>query len=225
MSPDAPETPRAVIFDMDGVLIDSYEAHYDSWRRMLADHGRTLSEDQFRETFGQTNKAIISALWSDAADEATVRRWGDQKEEHFREILRERCPVMPGVPELLSRLHDGGFALAVGSSGPDENVRTVLECLPGGQLFDARVTGCDVTHSKPHPEVFLTAAEKLGVAPGRCVVVEDAPAGVEAAKRAGMAAIALTGTAEAEALEARGADRVVRTLAELTAGEGVRLID
>lgn len=215
---------RAVIFDMDGVLIDSYRAHFASWRRMLGRHGIEFSEQQFAETFGQTNPAIISRYWPDHADEQTLADWGDEKERDFRDILQEDFPEMPGAAQLVRSLHEAGMALAIGSSGPTENVRAVLECLPGGELFDAAVTGSDVTHSKPHPEVFLTAAEKLGTPPARCAVVEDAPVGVEAAREAGMAAIALTGTAERARL-AEGAHLVVDRLDELTPQRIADLID
>ncbi len=196
--------PMAVIFDMDGVLIDSYEAHLASWNRMLADHGLSMSREQFAETFGQTSREIIRATWPDQAGDAeTVARWDAEKEAHYRQILCEEFPTMPGAPELIERLARAGFALAVGSSGPPENVQVCLENLPGGQRFQAAVTGRDVTHGKPHPEVFCQAAEKLDVAPRRCAVIEDALAGLEAANRAGMVAVALTGTTPAEKLAER----------------------
>jgi beta-phosphoglucomutase len=207
--------PMAVIFDMDGVLIDSYEAHLASWNRMLADRGLSMSPEQFAETFGQTSREIIRANWPDqAGDPETVARWDAEKEAHYRQILQEAFPTMPGAGELLEQLDRAGFALAVGSSGPPENVQVCLDNLPGGDRFQAAVTGRDVTHGKPHPEVFLKAAEKLDVAPGRCAVIEDALAGLEAASRAGMVAVALTGTSPPEQL-AEKARAVVDSLEKL----------
>jgi beta-phosphoglucomutase len=204
-----------VIFDMDGVLIDSYRAHFASWNRMLADHGLAMTPQQFASTFGQTNRAIITRLWPREATERNIADWGDEKEAAFREVLRESFPEMDGAGDLLQTLHAAGFALAVGSSGPRENVETVLNCLPSGHLVTAAVTACDITHSKPHPEVFLTAAEKLGLRPCRCAVIEDAVAGVQAGRNAGMATIALTGTASREDLEP-AAHLVVDSLRELS---------
>ena len=217
--------PYAAIFDMDGVLIDSYQAHFASWQRMLATHGLTISEKDFARTFGQTNVAIISQFWPDkAADRDVMAAMADEKEQAFREVLREHFPEMPGASDLLRALHQAGWLLAVGSSGPRENVQTVLNCLPAGGLFHAAVTGCDVSHSKPHPEVFLTAAGKLGAKPECCVVIEDAPVGLQAAHAAGMAAVALTGTFDRAAHTGR-ADSIVDSLTELTPGQLAELID
>jgi HAD superfamily hydrolase (TIGR01509 family) len=96
--------------------------------------------------------------------------------------------------ELIDALSAAGFKLAVGSSGPPENVRLTLEKLGRADRFDAMVTGADVTHGKPNPEVFLKAAERLGVPPAQCAVIEDAPQGIEAANAAGMTSIAILGT-------------------------------
>ena len=130
---------------------------------------------------------------------------------------------MDGASDLLRALRAAGFRLAIGSSGPAANVEVILRCLPSAELIEARVHGGEVEKGKPEPEVFLRAAEKLGVAPHRCAVVEDAPAGVQAAKRAGMAVVALTGTATREELAA--ADLVVDSLRELTPTQLAGLID
>jgi beta-phosphoglucomutase len=191
---------QAVIFDVDGVLVDSYRAHFQSWRQMFAEQSAPeFTEDQFRATFGRTSRDIIANLYGELG-EAEIRRWDDRKEELYRDILRRDFPVIDGAVELVTALADAGFALAVGSSGPPANVALTLECLPCGGKFYARVTGADVTRGKPDPQVFLLAARRLGVEPSHCAVVEDAPAGVEAANRAGMASIALVGTATRDEL-------------------------
>ncbi len=214
---------QGVIFDMDGVLIDSYRAHYESWKRMLGRHGIELTEKAFAETFGQTNETIFAQRWPELDDE-TAGRWSEEKEADFREILHEDFPEMPGAGALLRRLDERGFALAVGSSGPRENVRTVLSELSEGGRIASAVTGCDVSRGKPDPEVFLKAAEKLRLPPDRCAVVEDAPAGLEAARRAGMVAVGLTGTADRAQLAQR-AHLVVDSLDELTGECLASLID
>jgi HAD superfamily hydrolase (TIGR01509 family) len=122
---------------------------------------------------------------------------------------------MDGATELLQSLSDAGFAMAIGSSGPPENVQCVLDELPGGNFIAASVNGQDVSKGKPDPEVFLKAAKKLGISPKRCAVVEDAPAGIQAARAAGSVAIALTGTASRAKL-AEQAHLVVDSLRELT---------
>ena len=207
---------KAVIFDMDGVLVDSYRAHYESWRLLGEKHGLTMTEAEFTSTFGRTSADIIRNLWGDAVDEADIPAWDDEKEALYRDELRNSFPAMDGATELIEALAAAGIKMAIGSSGPPENVQLVLDCLPGAGAFTAAVTGQDVTRGKPDPEVFLIAAEKLGVAPEDCAVIEDAPAGIEAARRAGMTAVALTGTADRATLADAGAHVVVDSLRELT---------
>ena len=204
-----------VIFDMDGVLVDSYRAHLRSWRDTAARHGLALTDADFARTFGRTSRDIIRALWPDRFNDAEVARFDAAKEARYREILAEDFPEMPGASDLIRALHEAGFCLAIGSSGPPENVALVLSKLRHGALFDATVNGTEVAHGKPNPDVFLTAASKLGIPPARTAVIEDAPAGVEAARRAGAAAIGLLGTAPRERL-AEHADLVVDALSRLS---------
>jgi beta-phosphoglucomutase len=204
----------AVIFDVDGVLVDSYQAHFESFRVSLEEMGTHFTEPQFRDTFGRTTRDIVAELHDKKLSDEAIRHFDDRKEAKFREILRREFPAIDGAAELIQSLSEAGFALAVGSSGPPENVQLALDCLGCGNLFSARVTGGDVTHGKPDPQVFLLAAQRLGVPPGQCAVVEDAPAGVEAANRAGMASIGLTGTATREQLS--HAQLVVDSLRELS---------
>ena len=205
---------KAVIFDMDGVLVDSYEAHFESWRRMAQARGLDpMSQDMFAKTFGRTTWDIITDRWPRIAKEE-IPSLDDQKEATFREILTEHFPEMPGASELLACLHKAGFALAIGSSGPPANVQVILKQLRNADLFAATVDASQVRLGKPNPDVFLTAAGKLGVKPARCVVVEDAPAGVQAARAAGMSVIARVGTVTRDRLAS--ADLVVDSLREIT---------
>ncbi len=213
----------AVIFDVDGVLVDSYQAHFLSWREMLGEQGAEFTEAQFRATFGRTSRDIIAQLYPGELTDEEIHRLDERKEALFRDILRKDFPAIDGAADLVEMLADAGFAMAVGSSGPPENVQLTLDCLACGKLFSAQVTGGDVTHGKPDPQVFLLAAQRLGVSPGRCAVVEDAPAGVEAANRAEMASIGLTGTATRDELS--HARMVVDSLRELSPSVIGELID
>jgi len=204
----------AVIFDMDGVLVDSYQAHFESWRQTARARGLDMTEQQFAATFGRTTREIITALWGDSVSDDEIGRWDDLKELAYRRILTADFPEMHGAHQLLGALHEASFKLAIGSSGPPENVELVLRKL-GEELFSATVNATNVTHGKPHPEVFLKAAAKLEIAPVNCAVVEDAPAGIQAARHAGMTAIALTGTAPREKL-APEAHLVIDSLDELS---------
>ena len=215
-------TQRGVIFDMDGVIVDSGPAHLESWKRLASENGLDITDAQFAETFGRPSREIIRLRWGDRLpeDEARrdeeVRRLDDHKESIYREIIRGRVPVMPGAVELIRALHAEGWRLGIGSSGPPANVALVVEELDLAPLLSGSTSASDVTRGKPDPEVFLIAAERMGVEPARCIVIEDAHHGIEAAHRAGMKAVALTSTHPAAQLAE--ADRVVSHLGALSPG-------
>lgn len=202
---------------MDGVLVDSYQAHWQSWHFMADELGKGLSEAQFVSTFGRTSREIIAEHWgADCLTPAEIAEFDHRKEALYRQLVAQNFPAMDGARELLRDLHSAGFLLAVGSSGPPENVALAVERLGAEELFDVQITGKDVTRGKPDPQVFLLAAERLGVTPANCAVVEDAPVGIAAANTAGMYSIALlsTGHTAASVADAR---LMVRSLRELSA--------
>lgn len=188
---------RGAIFDLDGTLFDTFEHHWEAWRHACQRHGVPLTREQFIWSFGRRNESIIPELWRQAGRPAPaadlVERVGEEKEASFRERLSGRVTPMPGAVELVTRLAAAGWRLAAGSSAPPANVEAFMQGLGSRLPFDALVTGTDVREGKPHPEVFLTAASRLGLPPAQCVVFEDAPPGVEAAHRAGMACVAILG--------------------------------
>jgi beta-phosphoglucomutase len=204
-----------VIFDMDGVLVDSYQTHFASWRETAAKHGLSMTQAEFAGTFGRTSRDIISILWPGKFSDAEVPLVDQDKEAIYRRMLDEGFPEMDGAGGLIAALHKSGFGIAIGSSGPPENVALVQRHISNGSFITASVNGSEVTRGKPDPQVFLKAAEKLGIAAKRCAVVEDAPVGVEAARRAGMVSIGLLGTAPAEKL-AIHAHFVVESLRKLS---------
>jgi beta-phosphoglucomutase family hydrolase len=216
-------TQLAVIFDVDGVLTDSYDAHFQSWQQLFAELDAEFTEDQFRQTFGRTNRDIFTELYPGQMDDDEMRRLGDRKEVLYREVVAKAFIPLPGAVELIDALDAAGFRLAVGSSGPPENIRLTLDKLGRASRFAAMVTGRDVTRGKPDPQVFLLAAERLGLPPAHCAVIEDAPQGIEAGNRAGMTSIALTGTATREKLA--HAQLVVDTLTELSPKQIAMLIE
>ena len=175
-----------------------------------------MSRRQFAETFGRTSREIIAILWPEKADDrSAIRAFDDRKEDAFRKIVAEAFPAMPGVGELLESLASEGIPMAVGSSGPPPNVALVVEKLGATEIFGVLVTADDVTRGKPDPQVFLLAAERLGVPPARCIVVEDAQAGVTAARAAGMHCVGIASTGRTRD-ELADADLVIDSLSELT---------
>ena len=192
--------PRAVLWDLDGTLADSREFHWRSWRDTMEAAGFGVTEAQFAASFGQRNDAIIPAWIGDRATPDLVRELGDAKEALYRTLITaEGIAPLPGAADWVRRLHDDGWRQAIASSAPKLNVELMARVLGFGDLLDALIGAEDVRNGKPDPEVFLTAAAALGVPPERCVVVEDAAAGIEGALRAGMRSIGVAGDATSAA--------------------------
>jgi beta-phosphoglucomutase len=213
-----------VIFDMDGVLVDSYQAHYASWRMMCHQQGLEMTEHDFAATFGRTSREVIRHFWGDRISEPRmIAALDDKKEALFRDLLRKDFPAMPGAVVLIDRLVDAGYRLAVGSSAPRENVQVVLEQLARREAFQATISGNDVTRGKPDPQVFQLAAERLGLPAAHCLVIEDAPLGVAAAHAAGMRCVGFVSTGRTAELLA-GADLVIHSLGELDSKVVERLL-
>jgi len=210
------QTVRAVVFDMDGVLVLSGPAHWIAWRDVAAAHGRPLQHDEFLGFNGMTNQDICMRLWGARATPEFVAAIADTKERAYRAAVAAAVPLAPGCAEVLAALHRQGQRLAVGSSGPQENVDLVLD---GGRIrpfFGAVVHAGLVQRGKPAPDIFLRAASLLAVPPEQCVVVEDAPAGVQAAIAAGMRVVGLATNHAADELREHGARLVLPDLASLT---------
>ena len=209
------------IFDIDGTLVDSYDAHFEAWRETLAEEGIAYDLQAFSRDFGRRNPEIIGELWNregrDVPTASEIDRVAERKELRFREIIRASFPEMRGASDLMRDLHAAGWRVAVGSSAPRANVSLSIDLLGTAPVVDAAVAGEDVGRGKPEPDVFLRAAELLGLEPVKCIVIEDARPGVEAARRAGMPAVAIAskGRTHEELAEAR---LVIDTLEEISPG-------
>ena len=213
-----------VLFDWDGVIIDSSRQHEESWERLARDEGRKLPEGHFKAGFGKKNEWIIPNLLRWSADPAEVTRLSLRKEALYRDIVVERgLSALPGVRVFLELLRDEGVPNCIGSSTHRKNITTILHVLGFEGLFGGMVTAEDVTHGKPHPDVFLKAAAKTGCAPEHCIVFEDAFAGIEAAHAGGMKVVGVATTHELGLLESK-VHRVVHRLDELTVADLQRLV-
>lgn len=211
------------IFDWDGVIIDSADYHRLSWERYCAESGRKLNDTFFLKGFGMKNEVIIPELLNWTHDPKEIRQIADRKEEHYRDILREKgCVPLPGVLTWLERLQSAGIPRVIASSTVLENITCAIDVLGVGAYFDRIVSSRDVSRGKPDPEVFLKAAGKLGKDPSACVVFEDAHVGIEAAHAAGIKVIAVTTTHPAHTLA--DADLVIGRLDELTVEAVARLV-
>ncbi|MCF7687274.1 MAG: HAD family phosphatase [Cephaloticoccus sp.] len=212
-----------VIFDWDGVIIDSSRQHEASWERLAEEEKRILPPDHFTVGFGRKNEWIIPHLLKWTTDQAEIHRLSLRKEALYREVVVERgLQALPGVHPFLQRLKSAGVPSCIGSSTHRENIDTILGVLGFDALFGGIVTSEDVSHGKPDPEVFLKAAVKTGRAPEQCIVFEDALAGIQAARAGGMKVVGVATTHPPE--ELRMTDRVVSRLDELTVADLVALI-
>ncbi|MBY9003216.1 MAG: HAD family phosphatase [Candidatus Lokiarchaeota archaeon] len=213
----------AVIFDMDGVLADTGPIHYESWVKMASEIGKTFKKFFFETTFGQQSVPITRQLVGENVDQNLVEKWAQLKEQYYREMVKDKIKPLPGVIELIEDLKSLNFKLAVGSSGPPENVELLLKSLKIKPFFDVIITAAEVKKGKPFPDVFQLAAQNLNVKPQNCLVIEDAPVGIEAAKRANMRCIALTTTHENDDL--RIADMIVQDLSYVSVNSILDLLN
>ena len=205
-------TVQAVIWDLDGVIIDSADEHRRAWQRLARETHITFTDADFWATFGKRNDDIIPLHWGNVSKEQ-LQALADRKELYFREFIREAAAPLPGSMELMRGLHEAGFPQALASSTPIENIQLIRILLNLDQYLSALVTGEAVARGKPAPDIFLKAANELHMLPPICLVIEDAVAGVQAALAAGMRCIAVTGNRDLPGL--RAADLVVRDLTEL----------
>jgi beta-phosphoglucomutase len=208
-----------VLWDLDGTLVDSGDYHWRAWRDTMRGEGVALSYQQFLDSFGQRNDRILTTWLGADVDAERVRRIGDAKEALYRDIAKaEGLVALPGAREWVMRLRDAGWRQAIGSSAPRANVEVMLAVLRLDAYINEVVAAEDVARGKPAPDVFLAAAERIGVHPSRCVVVEDAAAGIEAARRAGMRSVGVHPQVELDA------DVYVRSLLDLDEDVFGRLI-
>lgn len=184
-----------MVFDFDGVVIDSSAAHEKSWELLAKEEGRNLPEGHFVRGFGRKNAVIIPEILGWTEDSEEIERLGARKEELYRAIIEETgVMVLPGVEALLQELREMGVPCVIGSSTVRLNIETVLHKTGLGSFFDGIVSSEDVSHGKPHPEVFLKAAKKIGCKPGECFVIEDSLAGIEAGRNGGFTVIGVATT-------------------------------
>lgn len=203
------------LFDWDGVVIDSSQHHEESWERLAREEGRDLPEGHFRRGFGMKNEFIIPNILAWTADPAEVHRLSLRKEALYREVVREwGLEPLPGVVPWLDTLRNEGVPCAIGSSTHRENIELSLRILGMGGFFAGMVTSENVSHGKPHPEVFQKAAGAIERSPDQCVVFEDAFVGIEAAHNAGAKVVAVATTNPIETLH--DADVAVHRLDELS---------
>jgi HAD superfamily hydrolase (TIGR01509 family) len=213
MTTHEPSRPTfGVLWDMDGVLVDTGQLHYETWAEALGRAGVEYSPEMFHRTFGMENRGVLTTVLGREPDDEFLAEVSGRKESRFRDLIQGQAVPMPGVAHWLQRLKAQGARQAVASSAPLANIDLIIDSLGLRQYFDAVVSAAGMA-GKPDPGVFLKAAALIDIPPSVCVVVEDAVVGIQAARSAGMHAIAVTTTHPRESLA--GADQVVDSLLEL----------
>lgn len=197
MKPDL--IPQAVLWDMDGILIDTHHYHFCAWKEVLSGYGIELDQAMFKEIFGIKNRLIIDKLFKRGNDLSFIREIETKKENLFRKLIQGKAALLPGVQEWLVKFRNLKLLQAVASSAPSENVDFLLY-ENGIQEFFSAIVNADGLPSKPDPAIFLKAASLLDVEPQRCVVIEDAISGIQAALSANMKCIAVANSLPMEEL-------------------------
>lgn len=217
----------AIIWDVDGTLVDTAELHFEAWIKLAAEMGLPFTRADFTATFGRRNPEIIRLLFGSHHSDAEVAAIGELKENYYRAEAAKGVALLPGVRSLLEEFQTLGIAQAIGSSAPRGNLDLILDLTESRPFFQAIVAMEDTQRGKPDPEVFLNAAKRLNISPARSIVLEDAVAGVQAAKAGGMKCVAVRFVAHhsSAALQAAGADRIVETLEEVRADELLRWLE
>jgi beta-phosphoglucomutase family hydrolase len=213
---------EAVIWDMDGVLADTASHHFRAWHEIFARRGIKFTEADFKRGFGIRNDAIIKNILGKAITRDEIETIAKEKEAIFRRLIGKRIKPLPGAIELVRELHKRGIKMAIASSTVMANIHLIIGSLGIEKYFQAFITGHDVTEGKPSPQVFLLAAKRLGVEPRNCLVVEDAVAGVKAARSAGMHCLAISNTHPREKLAE--ADLIVDSLEKVTVKDFEELV-
>lgn len=203
---------QAVLWDMDGVIVDTYEGHFVAWKQSLDEVGQDYDEDTFKRTFGMNNHLILATVFGRELEESFIQKISDRKEELFRRDIKGKVQTLPGVLDWLEAFKGLGLKQAVASSAPQANIDVLLTELKIRDYFQAEAEGATLK-GKPDPAVFLLAAKKLKVDPVNCLVIEDSIAGVQAAKSAGCQCVAVLTTNLAKDLTL--ADLIVKDLSYL----------
>lgn len=205
---------KAVIWDMDGVIVDTVTYHSHAWQHILQQRGVSITEEEYKGFFGQRNDTIIRSKIGDDISDEEMDKIAIEKEEYYHKLIEGKLQPLPGAVELIKALSAHGFSMAIASSAPKTTIELLLKDLDVWQYFAVDVAGREVAEGKPSPQIYLLAAEKLGADPQDCIVIEDALAGITGAKKANMKCLAVATTHPHEKLIE--ADLVVNTLEEVT---------
>ena len=204
---------RGVIFDVDGVLVDSEPLHQRAWEQILGGFGITLTDLEFKKLMGKTTHQILAMYFEQCGIQEDLEFWSFKKDEVYRSLVHEELKPLDGVVSLLEYLKSRKIRIGVASSAVRENVQAALDCLGPQISFDSILSVEDITHPKPDPEIYLKMAQKLELPPNNCAVIEDSVPGIQSAKQAGAFVIGITTSVHPQTLTA--ADLVLSSFHEI----------
>ncbi len=205
---------EAVVWDLDGVIADTAEYHYQAWKDVFKERGIKYSKADFMPFFGRRHETIIKAVLGDCLPKKELEAITEEKQQNYRRRVADNIRSMPGAITLIKSLHKHGIKQAIASSAVPQNIEIVIRGLGIAECFQKIAHGMEVEEGKPSPQIFQLAAKRLEVKPENCVVIEDAVAGVAAAKRADMKCVAVTNSHPEISL--KNADLIVESLEKVS---------
>ena len=185
---------KGYIFDLDGTMVDNMMVHHRAWQKLLSKLGLEMSLEEIQESIHGINEEIVRRLFGDKYSEDEVKRIAAEKEAMYREVFKPDLELVEGLGQFLERCRSQGILIGVATAAPAENLDFIMDTLNIRSLFETIIHAGDVTKGKPDPEVYLKAAEELGLEPKDCLVFEDSPTGAQSAVNAGMKVIVITTT-------------------------------
>ena len=216
-------TEAAFIFDMDGVIVPNDRYHYESWYKFASIHGYNISFGEVKSWFGNKNDQILTRLFGRPLSDEEIKSYSEEKELIYRDLYRGKVKETSGLLAFLKAGKMKKIPMALATSAPPENVKLILEETGTRDYFSFITDDSEVINGKPNPEIFIKTAEKLGIAPARCVVFEDSFHGINAARSAGMKVVGVATTHPAENL--KNTDLVIENFIELKPGEVLELLN
>jgi beta-phosphoglucomutase family hydrolase len=205
----------AVIFDLDGTLIDNNSFHLQAWQEFYKKRNRSLTEEEYKKHFnGKTNTDVLAHVFEEPLSAEDTEKYTNEKEDLYREIYAPHIQPVKGLLNLLQQIHNAGIPMAIATSGIKVNIDYMFEHIPIRHYFKEVIYSKHIKKGKPDPEIYLVTAEKLPVAPEKCVVFEDSVAGIQSAKAAGMKVVAITTTHTIDELKI--ADKLINNYDEIS---------
>ncbi len=212
---------KAVIFDMDGVLVHNDRYHVQAWKQFCREYGKKKTDNEIKSWFGSTNKTILETIFQKEIPDEEAERMGKKKEEIYRNIYRDDIKPLPGLKDFLEQLKSAKVKTALATSAPEENVDFVLERTGLFEFFEVRTNASEIKSGKPDPEIFLKTSAKLKIEPENCIVFEDSFQGIRAARNAGMKVIGVATSHKRS--ELKGLDSVIDDFTRIQISDLIKL--